>query len=341
MHTLENAAETPSPALFFRTATAYQQSAASRAAVDLNVFTEIGASGATAAELAELCGAAERGLRILCDFLTINGFLVKSNSRYELTPDSAFFLDKKSRAYVGGTLSFLQTDMLNDAFKDLTQAVRTGSTALSGNGSVEDDHPVWVEFARAMAPMMMMPAHGVAGCVPCEPARRLKVLDIAAGHGIFGIVLAQQNPNVEVVALDWPNVTAVARENAQKMGVGDRYSAISGNAFDADYGSNYDIVLLTNFLHHFDTPTCETLLRKVYASLNEGGRAAAVDFVVNDDRITPPGTAGFSMMMLATTSKGDAYTFAEFQAMFRNAGFRKSELHALPPSPEQLVLAYK
>ena len=83
----------------------------------------------------------------------------------------------------------------------------------------------------------------------------MRVLDIAAGHGLFGIEIAKANPKAEIVALDWENVLTVAKENAAAAGVSDRYQTIVGSAFDVD--RNYDLGLLTNFLHHFDTPTCE------------------------------------------------------------------------------------
>ena len=89
---------------------------------------------------------------------------------------------------------------------------------------------------------------------------------------------------------------------------------------------------LTNFLHHFDVPTCEQLAAKAYAALAPGGRAITLEFIPEPDRITPPSTANFALVMLATTAHGDAYTFAEFQATFARAGFLRSEFHALPPT---------
>jgi len=124
-------------------------------------------------------------------------------------------------------------------------------------------------------------------------------------------------------------------------GVGDRYRTIEGSAFEADFGEGYDVVLLTNFLHHFDPPTCEGLLRKVHASLAEGGRAVTLEFVPNEDRVSPPVAATFSMTMLGTTPSGDAYTFKEFERMFRNAGFSHSEIRQLPATPEQAIISYK
>jgi len=200
---------------------------------------------------------------------------------------------------------------------------------------------MWVEFARSMQPMMALPSHLLAQLVDPTKDKKLRVLDIAAGHGLFGIAFAKQNPQIEVTAVDWPKVLEVAQENAEVSGVADRYQTNPGSAFDVDYGNGYDIVLLTNFLHHFDKETCETLLRKVHAALADGGRAVALEFVPNDDRVTPPQAASFSMQMLGGTPRGDAYTFAELEQMFQNAGFARSELHELQPTIERVVVSYK
>jgi predicted nicotinamide N-methyase len=331
----------PSPNLFFQTANAYQRTEALKAAVELEVFTAIGEGKTTDIEIAERSSASERGVRILCDFLCVMGFLAKDGQSYRLTPDSALFLDKRSPAYLGDSLEFLLSPMLTDGFKDLASAVRKGGTVASEEGTMAPDHPIWVKFARAMTGMMALPAQLMADLVDEKADRKLKVLDIAAGHGLYGISFASRNPQIDVVAVDWPSVLEVAKENAVKAGIADRYQIIPGSAFDVDYGTGYDLVLLTNFLHHFDPPTCETLLRKVRAALADDGRAVILEFVPNEDRISPPETAGFSMVMLGSTPAGDAYTFPELERMCDAAGFAGSEIHQLPPSIQQVVISYK
>lgn len=331
----------PSPLLFFQTINSYQRTEALKAAIELEVFSAIGEGKTTAREIAERCGASERGIRILCDYLCLMGFLTKDGEHYALTADSAVFLDKGSPAYLGGTTEFLLSPTLTENFRDLAAVVRKGGTVASEEGTIAPEHPVWVKFARAMAPMMSLPSQLMAKLVDPQANQKLKILDIAAGHGLFGIAFASNNPQAEIVALDWPNVLEVAKENARNAGVASRYSTIEGSAFDVDYGAGYDLVLLTNFLHHFDPPTCETLLRKVHAALGENGRAVTLEFVPNEDRISPPEAAAFSMMMLGSTPAGDAYTFAEFDRMFTNTGFSRSEIHPLPPSIEQVVISFK
>jgi ubiquinone/menaquinone biosynthesis C-methylase UbiE len=338
---MSNSSPEPSPILFFETVNAYQHTAAIKAAIELDLFSAIAEGKETVQELAARCDASERGIRILCDYLVMLGFLTKQDGRYHLTQDSAIFLVRQSPAYTGGVTEFLLSPTLVEGFQDIAAAVRKGGTVIADEGTVAPENPVWVKFACAMAPMMMMPAQMMAKLISVEPSRKLKVLDIAAGHGMFGITIAKRFPNAEIVALDWPNVLEVAKENAEQAGISDRYSTIAGSAFEVEFGGNYDLILLTNFLHHFDEATCVSLLRKVNKALADDGTALTLEFVPDEDRISPPGAAGFSLVMLASTPQGDAYTFAELESMFKQAGFSRNDLHQLPPTPQQLVISEK
>lgn len=331
----------PTPQLFFQTANAYQRTQALKAAIELDLFTAIGGGKDTVRAFAQQCGAAERGVRILADYLTIQGFLIKEGSRYKLTPDSALFLDRRSPAYMGSVLGFLHAPKFIDAFQNLTEAVRKGGTVAGEAGTVAPEHPLWVEFAKSMIPMMAKPAEEIALFVRQTQPGVKKVLDIAAGHGLFGIEIAKRCPDAEIVAVDWPNVLTVAQDLARQVGIQARYRTIAGDAFQQEFGTGYDLVLLTNFLHHFSTATCESLLRKIHRSLTGDGRVITLEFVPNDDRVTPPMAAEFGLIMLATTPEGDAYTFKEYEQMFRAAGFTRTNLHPVPGSAEQVLVSYK
>ena len=329
----------PTPERFFNAINAYQQTEAIKAAIELEIFTAIAEGNVQAASIAKRCQAAERGVRILCDFLTIHGFLTKDRDTYVLAPDSALFLDRHSPAYVGGAIEFLLTSRVREGNARITEAVRQGGTAL-GEGTLARENPDWVRFAKAMMPLMQMPAEIMATELR-KGGEAQKVLDVAAGHGIFGIAVAKQNPAAHVYAADWKNVLEVASKNAQALGVADRYHLLPGSAFETDFGANYDLVLITNFLHHFDPPTCTGFMRKVHSALKPGGRAAIAELVPNPDRITPPTAAAFSMMMLATTPRGDAYTFVELESISKNAGFTRVELAAPEIGLDRLVIAYR
>ncbi len=337
----ESSAGAPlTPAIVFEMLQAHERTAALRAAIELDVFRAVGQGPGDVVSIARHAKASERGIRILCDFLVISGVLVKENGNYRHTPSSAAFLDPASSTCLATVARFLSLPEMLNSYEHLTDIVRNGRTSLPGEGTVEPDNPVWVEFAESMAPMMA-PMTGPLGAIVLEGrSGPMRVLDIAAGHGLFGIEIAKQNPQAKVTGLDWAPVLRVALDNAKKAGVQDRYDMLPGSAFDVDFGGPYDAVLLTNFLHHFDVPTCVGLLKKVRASLKAGGIAATLEFVPNPDRVSPPTPAAFAMTMLASTVSGDAYTFAELADMHRQAGFGKVTAHPVPMSPHTIVRAF-
>jgi SAM-dependent methyltransferase len=336
----DNNAAPLNPGLVFDMVNAHQRSAALKAAIELDIFRAVGDGPGDVASIARHCSASERGTRILCDFLVINGVLAKQDGHYKHTPSSAAFLDPRSPACMASVAQFLSDPQMNLSYAHLADVVRSGRTVLPGAGSVEPENPVWVLFAEKMAPMMG-PMAAPLGAVVLEGRNGpMRVLDIAAGHGLFGIEIAKQNPQAHVTGLDWAPVLRVALENARKAGVQDRYDMLPGSAFEVDFGGPYDAVLLTNFLHHFDQPTCVDLLKKVRGALKPGGRAATLEFVPNEDRVSPPMPAAFSLIMLATTEAGDAYTLKELTAMYDEAGFKDVSGIPIPMSPHTVVLGH-
>jgi len=336
----DSTAAPPNPGLVFDMVNAHQRTAALKAAIDLDLFRAVGDGPGDTVSIARHCAASERGIRILCDFLTINGVLAKQDGHYKHTPSSAAFLDPRSPACMASVAQFLSNPQMNESYAHLAEVVRSGRTILPGSGSVEPENPVWVEFAEQMAPMMG-PLAAPLGAMVLEGRKDpMRVLDIAAGHGLFGIEIAKQNPLSNVTGLDWAPVLRVALENARKAGVLDRYDMLPGSAFEVDFGGPYDAVLLTNFLHHFDQPTCIGLLKKVRAALKPGGRAVTLEFVPNEDRVSPPAPAAFSLIMLATTAAGDAYTLIELTAMYQAAGFTGVVGNPIPMSTHTVILGY-
>jgi ubiquinone/menaquinone biosynthesis C-methylase UbiE len=328
------------PERIFETLNAYQKTAALKTAIELDLFSAIADGATTQASIAKRCQSSERGIRILCDYLTIYGFLLKNGQEYALADDSAVFLNRRSPAYLGEAAKFLALPEMINLYQDLTAIVRAGTSLKGEQSTNEPDSSKWVEFARSMSNLQRMTAVAVAETLCASAGEKWKVLDVAAGHGLYGVMIAKQNPNAEIFALDWPEVLKVAHENAKAAGVGARHHHLPGSAFDVEFGKDYDIVLLTGFLHHFDPQTIETILRKVHAALKPGGRAVTVEFVPNEDRVSPPAPAAFSMLMLGNTRAGDAYPYSEYDKMFRNAGFTLNELRR-SPGPQSFIISKK
>jgi 2-polyprenyl-3-methyl-5-hydroxy-6-metoxy-1,4-benzoquinol methylase len=331
----------PTPEHIFNTLFAYQQTYALRAAIDLDIFSAIAGGATEIASLAKKTGAAERGLQALCNYLVPLGFLTKHGAHYGLSQDSASFLNKQSPAYMGSISQFFTNDHIVATFAKLTEAVKKGGTAAAEGHNQAPNDEMWVTFARTMGPTTAPAAGFIAELTGMSQGKACKILDIAAGHGMYGITMARQNPNAQITAVDWPNVLEVAKMNANSAGVADRINVQPGSAFDAHFGEDYDYVLLTNIFHHFDQRTCEKLMRRVHAALKPGGQAVTLEFIPNEDRVSPMMPAMFSLVMLATTDSGDAYTLAEYEKMFRNAGFAKTTLHQIPDMPSQVLVSEK
>jgi ubiquinone/menaquinone biosynthesis C-methylase UbiE len=333
--------EEPNPQLVWDTINAYQRTSALRAAIELDLFTAIGPEDVTAEHLANKCAASTRGIRILCDYLTVLGFLRKQAGANCLTPTSSAFLDRRSPACMDSMVRFMNSPKLLSGFANMTDTIRRGGTTLSHGGVNEPELNEWVLFAQSMMPLMkpaseFLAEEAIRGNKPLH-----RVLDVAAGHGLFGIAVAQRASGAEIVAQDWPNVLNVAQANAKSAGITHRYHLLAGDAFAIPFGGGYDLVLLTSFLHHFDEHSCVTLLKKINACLNQGGRLLTLEFIPNEDRITPPIPATFSMMMLGLTPAGDAHTMKQYERMLSEAGFAQSEMKQVPRSPQQLLVSTK
>lgn len=325
-----------SPEHFVTELLGYQRTAALKAAIELDLFTALSDMDGDLGAAAERTGASERGLRILCDYLTVTDFLEKEGGRYRPTPSSQAFLVRTSPAYCGSIIDFLAApEMMRLWLADPAAFVRQGGSA--GLANLSQGNPIWITFARAMAPFVRPVAAGVAAAIAASLPRPRHLLDIAAGHGLYGILAAERVPELEVTALDWPAVLAVARENAAAAGVASRYRTVGGSAFEVDWGRGYDLVLIANFLHHFDRETCVGLLVRAREALAPHGRVLAVEYVPNEDRVTPRVPAMFAFMMLGSSPSGDAYTRSEFESMGRQAGFARVAFEGLGPRPQVMV----
>jgi len=330
----------PTPQRIFETLEAFRRTAALRTAIELDVFTAIGKGTAAASEIAERCSASERGIQTLCDYLTMLGFLDKQGQAYSQSADAAAFLDRRSSAYLGDSASeAVGCQAVVSAFTTLTEAVRRGGTALAGGGTLAPEHPVWVAFARAMAVPGVFLARLLADCLGEQAERPSKILDIAGGHGLYGIEFAKRNPRAEVFAVEWPQVLAVARANAERAGVSDRFHAIPGDALSVDFGSGYDLALITNFLP--DLGSTEQLLKRIHSALAENGRVALFELMLNDDRVSPPAAAALNLTLLATTPSGETRTASQLSETLKRAGFRQVEIREVPPAPNRLAIAHR
>src|SRR3954454_24199152 len=128
-----------SPDLFMDAILAYQQTAAIKAALELDLFSEIGKGNATAESLAQTSGAAVRGVRILCDYLTARGHLEKQADEYRLTQSTAAFLDRRAPSWMGSVVEYLAApEMMALFLGDPAAFIRNGGSIGLANNAPHD-----------------------------------------------------------------------------------------------------------------------------------------------------------------------------------------------------------
>jgi len=329
------------PEKIFSVLRSFQQTEALKAAIELDLFTAIGDSGSSPDDIAAHCHASARGVRVLCDYLCVLGLLQKRRGRYRQTPEAAFYLDRRSPHFIAdAAIQMYAGGPFVEGFEHLTQAVRRGGTALASAGTLAPEHPCWVQFARARAPIGAANGKRLATLLGSSSSGAIRVLDIACGHGHYGIAIAKANPRAEIFAQDWPAVLDVAVGNAREAGVAERYHTIPGDVFGVTLRGGYDVVLITNFLPDFGPAECERLLTRIRHALTNDGRAVALQWIPDDDRLSPPTAPSLALSLLAETPGGNVYTYRELADMFRRAGFTRTELRELGPSLQRVVIAH-
>jgi hypothetical protein len=238
---------------------------------------------------------------------------------------------------MGAVEGFLASpEIMGMILQDPVAYVRNGGAP--GLATIAPENPVWVKFARAMAPFVAPVAAATADWAMAQGIAPKRVLDVSASHGLFGLEFARRFPDCTITGLDWAPVLEVARENVAAAGLSDRFRWIAGSAFEVPLEGPYDLILLPILLPQFDMAGCVALLRRMRGALSPGGLVLAPEFVPEEDRVSPPMPAAFAFVMLATTPAGNAYTRTEFAEMLRQAGFGGAEFAPLPPAPQTLVI---
>ena len=310
------------------------------AAVSNKVFDTLESGGKTIEQVSKTTGASQRGLRAIMNALVGLELLKKDrHEKYSLTPESEAFLVRNKPGTLGGLFAMASTHLVPD-WLHLNDAVKTGTPPIAVNREATGPEFFSV-LVENIIPMSYPAAMTLGQSLGLAKTRRpVRVLDVAAGSGIWGIALAQQSPLVHVTAQDWPAMIPTTRRITQKFGVADRFSYVGGDVLEADFGSNYDVAILGHILHTEGEDRSRKLLKKVFAALKPGGIIAIGEWLVNDARTEPLPSLIFAVNMLVHSERGNTFSFNEIKSWLEEAGFKKArKLQAPGPSP--LVLATK
>ena len=317
---------------------ANQATAVLKTAIDLRVFAAL-TDGGTADAVAGKIGCPPRSTRILLDALAVLGLVTRQVDSYALEPLARSFLVPGAPTYLGDLANIFSGPTLWERFGRLTEAVRAGGSVMADDAETPS-HEFWETFARSSAGLAFPAAAALAAQVaPLAAAKKkLRVLDVAAGSGIYGHTLLR-TPGVEVTFLDWPNVLPETRAWGDRLGIDQtRAHYLPGSVFEAELGGPYDVIIASHLYHHFDPKTCQALTRRLAGALAPGGRLAVNDFVTGPG-LENPGATMFSLVMLVWTRSGKAYSEDDYVAWMLEAGLRRPSAHPMPGMPNTWLIS--
>ena len=310
------------------------------AAVSNKVFDALESGAKTVEQVSKQTGASVRGLRAIMDALVGLELLKKDRKgKYSLTPESEAFLISNKPGTVAGFYSSI-LPQLNSRWLRLSDAVRDGRPVVAVNEETEGTE-FFSQLVENIIPMSYGGAQKLADHLKVSKTKdELRVLDLAAGSGIWGIALAEKSPRVRVAAVDWAGMIPTTKQITRKFGVSDRFEFIGGDLLEANFGNGHDIATLGHIFHSEGEQRSRQLLKKTFGALKPGGTIAIAEWLVNDRRTEPTHSLMFAVQMLVNTERGDTFSFNEIKSWLGDAGFKRvRKLEAPGPSP--LVLATK
>jgi hypothetical protein len=305
------------PARIVDTLLAYWQSEALEAAIDLDLFTALGARSRTAAQLAGACGASEARLRPLCDYLACLGLLRVRRGRYASAPDARRFLDASSPDALVELPRFFNAGPVASAFGRLARTVRSVGPAIAAS----QQKRLWRTFATSALPLRRWNAVAAASALVTMRVARGRILDVGAGASPLGIELLRRTSGTTLVAQDRRSIVGAAQRHARDAGVRDRVTALPGDAQAVAFPGPFDLILMVNFLDYLDEADVTKMLRKARAALSPAGTLAICGPLLDDGRTAPRDAAAHALLLVALGANGHVATFGETAQRLRRAGF--------------------
>lgn len=312
-------------------------------AIELELFTELGKHPEDLQTLTERLGLHPRSARDFLDALVALGFLERKGEKYNNTPSTDFFLDKRKPSYIGGILE-MANHRLYPFWKNLTTALRTGelqNEAKCGGPSffavLYADPERLKGFLKAMTRLSNGANRAIARKFPWKKYRTAADVGTAQGDLIVQVALA--NPHISGIGFDLPQVAPTFEEYVADNGVSSRVTFRPGSFFQ-DPLPKADVMMMGHILHDWNLEEKKLLIRKSFEAVPEGGALIVYESIIDDDRSKNAFGLLMSLNMLIETPGGFDYTGADCMGWMKETGFQETRVEHLL-GPDSMVVGIK
>lgn len=305
------------PGLLRDRAYAFQSSRVLLTGFELGLFTTLGDKPRSSKEVASDLRTDPRATDRLMNALTALGLLMKRNGKFRNSPDSAQYLVDGKKEYMAG---LLHAANLWNTWSTLTEAVRRG-TSVAATMPVSERQDGWLSaFIGAMHYRAVRQAGRVVAGMDLTGVKR--VLDVGGGSGAYAMAFVKRKKGLRATVFDLPGVLPLTRRYLEEGGCEESVATVGGDYRTDDLGKGFDLVFLSAIVHSNSPSENRKLIRKCAEALNKGGRVVVQDFVMDEERTTPPEGALFALNMLVGTGAGDTYTESEIRSWMKEAGLK-------------------
>jgi len=317
--------EIDNPARLMEMVNGFRTSRIILTATALGVFDHLGGEGTGSSDLAGAVGTNPRATDRLLNALAALGLLRKNREKFSNTPFSDKFLTRHSASYLGG---FELTNQMWTTWSTLTEAVVSGSTVVM-ESPINERPEAWQEaFIMAMHARAGQQAAEVADVLDLSNIRNM--IDVGGGSGAYSFAMIRKQPDIRATVFDLPNIVPITRRYTEASGLSGQVGIIPGNYLEDDFGTGYDLVLMSAIIHINSPEENRLLISKGAGALHPGGQLVIIDHIMSEDRTAPAVGALFAINMLVGTLNGDTYTENEIGCWMRDAGLKDIRLKETP-----------
>ncbi len=337
----------PDPSHIMQIGMGFFGSRALLTAVELELFTHLGADQLTGEAIGKRLGLHARAIPDFPDALLALGLLRREGdgptALYSNTAETAIFLDKNSPQYIGGILE-MAGSRLYRFWGDLTEALRTGKPQ---NEIKESGEPMFAklysaperleQFMNAMAGVSAGNFKALAE--KFDFSRYQTLCDVGGATGQLSCMVAAANPHMRCTTADLPEVEPIAQRYIERAGLSDRVQTAVVDFFK-DPLPKADVITMGMILHDWNLEKKKHLIKLAYDALPPGGAFIVVEALIDDAR--RENAFGLLMSLNMLIEFGDAfdYTGADFKSWCTEAGFKRFKVIPLA-GPSSAAVAYK